>query len=46
MTDKTKRIVLIAQENPEITELEINPVLVGKKGQGCWAVDCLCTLKH
>ena len=44
--DVIKRIVLIAQENPEITELEINPVLVGKKGQGCWAVDCLCTLKH
>ena len=32
--------------NPEITELEINPVLVGLKGKGCWAVDCLCNLKH
>lgn len=44
--DVIKRIVLIAQENPEIVELEINPVLVGRKGQGCWAVDCLCTLKQ
>jgi len=44
--DVIKRLVLIAQENPEITELEINPVLVGLKGKGCWAVDCLCNLKH
>lgn len=43
--DVIRRIVVIAQENPEINELEINPVLVGKKGKGCWAVDCLCTLR-
>ncbi|MGI6009728.1 MAG: acetate--CoA ligase family protein [Methanomethylophilus sp.] len=44
--DVIRRLVLIAEENPEITELEINPVLVGLKGKGCYAVDCLCNLKH
>jgi acetyltransferase len=39
-----RRIVVIAVENPEIHELEINPVIVGKKGEGCWAVDALVTL--
>ncbi len=39
-----RRIALIALENPEIHELEINPVMVDKKGKGCWAVDALCTL--
>ena len=43
--DMIRRIVMVAVENPEIHELEINPVIVGKKGQGCWAVDALCTLK-
>lgn len=44
MKDVIKRMVLIAIENPEIHELEINPVIVGVKGKGCWAVDALCTL--
>ena len=44
MKDVIKRMVLIAVENPEIHELEINPVIVGLKGKGCWAVDALCTL--
>ncbi len=44
LKDAIKRIVLIAEENPEIYELEINPVIVGLKGKGCWAVDALCTL--
>jgi len=43
--DMIRKIVMIAVENPEIFELEINPVIVGKKGTGCWAVDALCTLK-
>lgn len=46
MKDTIKRIVLIATENPEIHELEINPVIVGKEGMGCWAVDALCTLNQ
>ena len=44
LKDAIKRIVLIAEENPEIRELEINPVIVGLKGKGCWAVDALVTL--
>ncbi len=44
MKDMIRRIVMISVENPEIYELEINPVIVGKKGEGCWAVDALCTL--
>jgi len=43
MKDMVRKMALIAIENPEIHELEINPVIVGKKGQGCWAVDALCT---
>ncbi|MDR1954720.1 MAG: acetate--CoA ligase family protein [Candidatus Methanoplasma sp.] len=43
--DTIRRIALVASENPELFELEINPVIVGKKGEGCWAVDALCTLK-
>lgn len=42
--DMIRKIALISAENPEIYELEINPVIVGKKGEGCWAVDALCTL--
>lgn len=44
MKDAIRRLTVIAEENPEIHELEINPVIVGKKGLGCWAVDALCTL--
>ena len=44
--DMIRKIVLVSVENPEIFELEINPVIVGKKGEGCWAVDALCTLKE
>lgn len=44
MKDMIKRLVAIAEENPEIHELEINPVIVGKEGKGCWAVDALVTL--
>ncbi len=42
--DAVRRIALIAEENPEIKEIEINPVLVGQDGKGCYAVDCVCTL--
>lgn len=44
--DAIRRMALIAAENPEIKEIEINPVLVGEDGKGCYAVDCVCTLKH
>ena len=44
MKDTIRKIVLISVENPEIKELEINPVIVGDEGKGCWAVDALVTL--
>lgn len=40
-----KRVTKIALENPEIYELEINPVMVGKKNEGSWAVDALTTIR-
>jgi len=43
--DIMKRMMKIALENPEIYELEINPVMVGKKKEGSWAVDALTTLR-
>ncbi len=44
MKDAIKRIALIAVENPEIHELEINPVIVQVEGKGAYAVDALVTL--
>ena len=44
--DAIRRIAVIAAENPEIKEIEINPVLVGPDGKGSYAVDCVCTLNH
>jgi acetyltransferase len=44
--DAIRRISVIAAENPEIKEIEINPVLVGPDGKGSYAVDCVCTLNH
>ncbi|MCQ2086101.1 MAG: acetate--CoA ligase family protein [archaeon] len=42
--DTIRKLVQISIENPEIKELEINPVIVGDEGKGCWAVDALVTL--
>lgn len=42
--DTVRKLVLMSVENPEIKELEINPVIVGDEGKGCWAVDALVTL--
>ena len=44
MKDTIRKLILISIENPEIKELEINPVIVGDEGKGCWAVDALVTL--
>jgi acetate---CoA ligase (ADP-forming) len=46
LKDAMRRIILISADNPDIHELEINPVIVGKKGSGCWAVDALITLDN
>ncbi|MCL2712176.1 MAG: acetate--CoA ligase family protein [Methanomassiliicoccaceae archaeon] len=43
MKDIMKRMMKIAMENPEIYELEINPVMVGNEGS--WAVDALTTVR-
>jgi len=45
LRDIMRRIMKIALENPEIYELEINPVMVGKKKEGSWAVDALTTIR-
>ena len=45
LRDLMKKVMKIALENPEIYELEINPVMVGKKNEGCWAVDALTTIR-
>ncbi|MBI0583415.1 MAG: acetate--CoA ligase family protein [Methanomassiliicoccus sp.] len=39
-------VAQIAMDFPEITELEINPVMVGDEGKGCGAVDALVTIKR
>jgi acyl-CoA synthetase (NDP forming) len=36
----------IAMDFPEITELEVNPVVVGDEGQGVGAVDALVTIRR
>ena len=47
--DSLKDIILklakIAEDNPEIYELEINPVMVNERNKGSWAVDALVTLR-
>lgn len=45
LKDIMLRLMKIAEENPELYELEINPVMVGVKGNGSWAVDALVTLR-
>jgi acetyltransferase len=45
LKDIMRRMMKIALENPEIYELEINPVMVGKKNEGSWAVDALTTIR-
>ncbi len=37
-------VAQIALDFPEISELEINPVIVGDEGKGCGAVDALVTI--
>jgi acetyltransferase len=40
------RISQIAIDFPEISELEVNPVMVGDEGKGCYAVDALVTIRR
>jgi len=45
MKDIILRMIKIAEDNPELYELEINPIMVGKIRGGSWAVDALATLR-
>ena len=45
LKDVINRMAQIAQDFPEISELEINPVIVMDEGQGVNAVDALVTIK-
>jgi acetyltransferase len=45
LKDAIRKLMSIAVDNPEIYELEINPVMVGKKNEGSWAVDALTTIR-
>jgi acyl-CoA synthetase (NDP forming) len=45
LKDAINRLAQIAQDFPEISELEINPVIVMDEGQGVNAVDALVTIK-
>jgi acetyl coenzyme A synthetase (ADP forming)-like protein len=44
LKDLIFRLAQIAIDFPQITELEVNPVIVGERGEGCCAVDALVTL--
>ncbi|NLL95427.1 MAG: acetate--CoA ligase family protein [Thermoplasmatales archaeon] len=45
LEDVILKVAKIAEENEEIYELEINPVMVGKRNEGSMAVDALLTLR-
>jgi acyl-CoA synthetase (NDP forming) len=45
LKDVINRLAQIAQDFPEISELEINPVIAMDEGQGVNAVDALVTIK-
>ncbi|MEM0448289.1 MAG: acetate--CoA ligase family protein [Methanomassiliicoccales archaeon] len=40
------KVAQVAQDFPEITELEINPLIVGDVGEGAGAVDALVTIRR
>ena len=46
LKDTIIRISQIALDFPEISELEVNPVMVGEEGQGVFAVDALVTIRR
>jgi len=41
-----QRLSQLAEENPEIVELDINPLIVRRAGDGCVAVDFRATLRR
>ena len=46
LKDVIVRVAQVASDFPAITELEINPVIVGDAGQGVGAVDALVTIRR
>jgi len=46
LKDVIVRIAQIALDFPEISELEINPLMVGDEGKGTYAVDALVVLRR
>lgn len=44
-TDTVYRVGLLAEEIPEIAEMDINPLMVLEKGKGCKVVDARITLQ-
>lgn len=44
LKDLIFRLAQIAIDFPQIAELEVNPVIVGERSEGCCAVDALVTL--
>jgi acetyl coenzyme A synthetase (ADP forming)-like protein len=46
LKDVIFRLAQIAIDFPEIGELEVNPVIVGDRDEGCCAVDALVTLER
>ena len=46
LKDVIFRVAKIAEDFPEIMELEINPVMVGDEGEGVGAVDALATVRR
>jgi acetyltransferase len=46
LKDTIFRISQIALDFPEISELEVNPVMVGDEGKGTYAVDALVVLRR
>jgi len=46
LKDVIYRVSQISLDFPEISEFEINPVIVGDEGKGCGAVDALVTIRR
>jgi len=46
LKDTIFRIAQLALDFPEVTELEVNPVMVGDVGKGAYAVDALVVLRR
>lgn len=46
LKDVILKVAQVSLDFPEISELEINPVIVGDEGKGCSAVDALVTIRR